>query len=128
LRTCLDARWASDSTLGMLAQILGAAQLAAHSRAQEREADAKAVEYLRACGRSARALVDLFDVLERLHDDDDARASSWFTTHPSFEQRRSRWRGHLDEGQRRDPGRARYVEALSGLVYGEDPRAGFIAD
>ena len=117
---------ASSSGLGLLAEIVGAARVAAHSRAQEREADAKAVQYLHACGRSAHAMVELFDVLERLDDEDDDD-SSWFTTHPSFAERRSRLRAPLDEASRRDPGRAPYVEALAGLVYGEDPRAGFVS-
>ncbi len=113
-----------DPDLGRLAEILGAVQLAAHSRAQERDADAKAAQYLQACGRSSVALVELFDVLERLDDDD---ASSWFATHPSFEERRSRLRGLARDVPRRDPGHARYVEALAGLVYGDDPRDGFVA-
>jgi len=113
---------------GVLAEIVGAARVAAHSRAQEREADAKAVQYLHACGRSARAMIELFDVLERVHDeDDDDDASGWFATHPSFADRRSRSSAHVDGASRRDPGRAPYVEAIAGLVYGEDPRAGFVS-
>jgi predicted Zn-dependent protease len=116
----------SASEVGVLAALLGAARRAAHSRTHEREADDVAVRYLEACGRSAHALVELFDVLEQHESDEDALA--WFATHPSFEQRRERVRRQIGAAPRRDPGRAPYVEALTGLVYGDDPRHGFVRE
>jgi predicted Zn-dependent protease len=112
------------SEVGLFAGLVGAAREAAHSRAHERDADDAAVRYLRTCGRSAHAMLELFDVLERHEGDDDTLA--WFASHPSFEQRRERMRRQIDAAPRRDPGRTRYVEALTGLVYGEDPRHGFV--
>jgi predicted Zn-dependent protease len=115
---------ATDADVGFLAGIVGAVRQAAHSRAHEREADDAAVRYLRVCGRSADAMLDLFDVLARHERDDDTPA--WFATHPSFAQRRERVRRQLEAAPERDRGRARYVEALAGLVYGEDPRHGLV--
>jgi len=86
--------------------IAGSLWMAAHSRADEEEADRLAVQYLIDTGVDPRGMLTLFDDFER---EDAARPSSplgsWFATHPATGDRltatrsviRDRLRGHTQE-------------------------------
>jgi predicted Zn-dependent protease len=126
-----------------LAQMLGqGAQLYTlkYSRDQEYQADDLGAQYLARAGYAGQAAADMLDDLQR-HDQlmarlrgrDDAKAvPQWASTHPSSAERvrRASDRARTPVGANASYGAApqtdRYLSALDGLVFGDDPEQGFI--
>ncbi len=125
----------SDPTTGALALAKSKLTLAAFSRAQEFEADGIGV------GISARAGYDPFGAARFLTDmqrnaeiktpgsaSADSRASDFLSGHPATPERVQN--ALINARQYSSPGsglrdRAAYLQALDGIVYGEDPSEGF---
>ncbi|MDX1382460.1 MAG: M48 family metalloprotease [Thermoanaerobaculia bacterium] len=104
-----------------------------YGRDDERQADDLGARYAERAGYDPRAMVEVFEVLER----SSRRAGSgsslpgWLSTHPAPEARQERAREALaDRGDldrlRRD--RESYIARLDGLVYGADPREGYFVE
>jgi predicted Zn-dependent protease len=124
----------SDPQTGALALAKSKLTLAAFSRAQEFEADGIGV------GISARAGYDPFGASRFLTDmqrnadvkaiggNADLRAADFLSGHPATPERvknalaNARQYSGPGSGER---DRAEYIEALDGMVYGEDPSEGF---
>lgn len=105
------------------------------SRDNEREADDLGVDYSSAQGYAPNAAAAFFRTLDRLNPtDEQGGLISWFSTHPSPPDRiqrilvRARAIERANPARRYAVGREAYLKAVNGLVYGEDPRAGYVKD
>lgn len=103
------------------------------SRDNERQADDLGVEYASKVGYDASRMANFFETLDRMQPHSDKSGlPSWFSTHPNPEDRekvvreRSRqWQKKL--GQKSPKvGRNAYLRHINGLVFGEDPRQGYV--
>jgi predicted Zn-dependent protease len=98
-----------------------------HGREDEHEADSLGVRYTGRAGYAPAAAVGVFDVLVRVsRAEPGGRVPTWLSTHPDPELRRSRIRTMVS-GAPPGPDPA-YVSALDGVVYGDDPRDGFLVE
>ncbi len=105
------------------------------SRDNEREADDLGVEYASKAGYDATAMANFFETLERINPGSDRSGlPGWFSTHPNPENRVSAVRAKTKEWQQRlnlregRVDREAYLRRIDGLVYGDDPRQGYVAD
>lgn len=105
------------------------------SRDHEREADDLGVEYSSKAGYDATYMAHFFETLERLSPGiDRSGLPSWFTTHPNPVNRVEAIRKRAKEWQQRlEPrdfiiNRDRYLKQIDGLIYGDDPRQGYIEE
>jgi predicted Zn-dependent protease len=103
------------------------------SRDNERQADELGVEYASKAGYDGKELAAFFETLERTNPGSDRTGlPGWFSTHPSPEDRVVAVRKEAREWQQklgmRDPkvNRDVYLKHIDGLVYGEDPRQGYV--
>jgi predicted Zn-dependent protease len=105
------------------------------SRDNEREADDLGVEYSSRGGYDATQMANFFETLERMNPGSDRSGlPGWFSTHPSPVDRvqavraRSReWQQKLNQRELRI-NQEGYLRGIDGLVYGDDPRQGYVAD
>lgn len=111
-----------------------AGSVAAYGRDQEMEADRLGADYLRRDGQDPRRMADVIATLQRA---EKARqlgsrpptAPAWLSSHPAHGARREAL-GALEPGPagpdraEADAGRARHLEALEGLVWGDSPVQG----
>jgi predicted Zn-dependent protease len=105
------------------------------SRDHERQADDLGVEYASKAGFDAGQMAHFFITLERLHpSSDQSGLPSWLSTHPdppdrirTVERRARQWANQLG---RRDlqVNSQTYLLRIDGLVFGEDPRQGYVDD
>ena len=113
------------------------AYLAGYSRDQEFQADELGVRYLARAGYDPRAMSSFLDklarndqLMRRLAGSDGGAdpASSWFATHPRTPDRVARAAAQASaatpEAGRIE--RDRYLAAIDGMVYGEDPSQGVV--
>ena len=103
------------------------------SRDNERQADDLGVEYASKVGYDASQMANFFETLERLNPHSDKSGlPSWFSTHPNPEDRENAVRERSREWQQKlgqkspKVGRNAYLRHINGLVYGEDPRQGYV--
>jgi predicted Zn-dependent protease len=103
------------------------------SRDNERQADALGVEYASRAGYDGKELAAFFETLERMNPGSDRSGlPGWFSTHPSPEDRVVAVRKEAGEWQQklglREPkvNRDVYLRHIDGLVYGDDPRLGYV--
>jgi predicted Zn-dependent protease len=121
-----------------LAQLLGqGAQLytLSFSREQEYEADTLGARYLARAGYSARGAAEMLDDLQR-HDALIARTTGrdakavpqWASTHPLTAERvrRASTQAQTAGARNAEPQRDRYLSAIDGLLFGDDPAQGFV--
>jgi len=105
------------------------------SRENERQADDLGVLYSSKAGYDARQMANMFVTLERLSPEEGRDGlPAWFSTHPNPPDRIAAIRKGAQEWQAENPqsrvavNRNEYVRRLDGLVFGEDPRHGYVAD
>jgi predicted Zn-dependent protease len=105
------------------------------SRDNEREADDLGVEYSSRAGYDADQMANFFETLELMNPGSDRSGlPGWFSTHPSPVDRVKAVRARASEWQKklnlRDPriNQDGYLRGIDGLVYGDDPRQGYVAD
>jgi predicted Zn-dependent protease len=105
------------------------------SRDNERQADDLGVEYSSRAGYDASQMANFFETLERMNPGSDRSGlPSWFSTHPSPEDRVQAVRRRASEWQKnlnlKNPriNQEGYLRGIDGLVYGDDPRQGYVAD
>ena len=103
------------------------------SRADEREADALGVEYSAKAGYNSNHMANLFVTLERLNPGEaQGGLPGWFATHPNPDNRVAAikqdtpvWQEKIHQTQFA-VNRDRYLKQLDGIVFGEDPRQGYV--
>jgi predicted Zn-dependent protease len=103
------------------------------SRDDERQADDLGVEYSSKTGYDARQMAHFFETLERLNPGSDMKGlPGWFSTHPNPTDRvaavgrkTTEWQQKLGKSQYA-VNRNNYLGNLDGIVFGEDPRQGYV--
>ena len=103
------------------------------SRSDEREADALGVEYSSKAGYDSNHMANLFVSLERLNPGEaQGGLPGWFSTHPNPPDRIAAikrdtlaWREKIQETQFAT-NRDQYLKQIDGIVFGEDPRQGYV--
>ncbi len=105
------------------------------SRDNEREADDLGVEYASKAGYDASQLAGFFETLEKINPGSDRSGlPGWFSTHPNPENRISAVRLKAKEWQQKlnlkelRVNKDGYLRTIDGLIYGDDPRQGYVAD
>jgi predicted Zn-dependent protease len=118
--------------LSSLAQLGVGVLFLKFSRDDEREADSLAVEYATKAGYDSAQMANFFETLQRMDSrEDQSGLPSWFSTHPSPEDRENAVRSQSRQMQQkmglRDPkvDREKYLRIIDGMVYGNDPRQGY---
>ncbi len=102
------------------------------SRSQESESDLLGVEYSTKLGYDAREMAGFFRTIARLSDDGGGRMPVFLSTHPDPGQRETRVAQLAAEWQAKIPftpktlDRKDYLRMIDGIVFGEDPRQGFV--
>lgn len=111
---------------GIAASTAGLALLA-HSRDDENEADDLSIRYLQRSGYDAVAIPEVFRLLSRFEQDAGGRIPTWLSTHPQPEQRLARVYASLPQARERRPApELEYLKTIDGIVYGIDPRNGYV--
>jgi predicted Zn-dependent protease len=102
------------------------------SRDNEREADDLGIEYSSKVGYDATNMANFFETLERMTPGSDMSGlPSWFSTHPSPENRVQTVRTRAKEWQKKLGMRDSktnvdvYLSGIDGLIFGDDPRQGY---
>ncbi|MCJ7579013.1 MAG: M48 family metalloprotease, partial [Candidatus Aminicenantes bacterium] len=103
------------------------------SRDDERQADALGVEYSSKAGYDANHMANLFVSLERLNPgESQSGLPGWFSTHPNppdriaaIKQDTQIWRDKIQQTQFA-VNRDQYLKKIDGIVFGEDPRQGYV--
>jgi predicted Zn-dependent protease len=103
------------------------------SRDNEREADNLGVEYSTKAGYDAREMANFFATLERMQvENKGAGLPNWLSTHPNPEDRVNAVRSKAVSLQKLAPqktyriNRDVYLAQIDGMIYGADPRQGFV--
>jgi len=103
------------------------------SRSDEREADSLGVEYSAKAGYDSNHMANLFVSLERLNPgESQGGLPGWFSTHPNPDNRIAAikqdtqvWREKIQQ-TRFAVNRDQYLKQIDGIVFGEDPRQGYV--
>jgi predicted Zn-dependent protease len=124
-----------DSTIAGLAQVGVGMLFLRFSRDHERQADDLGVEYSIKAGYDASQMASFFETLERMNPDSDRSGlPGWFSTHPNPVDRVKAVRVRANEWQQRlglrdlKISQDSYFREIDGLVFGDDPRQGYVAD
>lgn len=101
------------------------------SRDNESQSDKLGVEYSTKIGYDAHNMANFFKTLGRLSDQSGGRIPTFLSTHPDPGDRYTQVSKMAAEWQKKNPeankvGRDSYLAMLEGLVYGEDPRQGYV--
>ncbi len=103
------------------------------SRDHERQADKLGVEYSTEAGFDARQMANFFVTLERMNPSgDQGGLPEWFSTHPNPEERVDKIHELAKEWEQKVSktnfivDRRPYLEKIDGIVFGDDPRQGYV--
>lgn len=119
-------------------QISGAAQVGLSllflkfGRNQESESDRLGVEYSTKLGYDAREMAGFFRTIGRLSGESGQSIPNFLSTHPDPGDREVKVHQLAEEWQTKVPytpkklDRKDYLRLIDGIVYGEDPRQGFV--
>ena len=106
-----------------------------YGRDNESESDKLGVEYSTKIGYDAQEMAGFFETLNRLSQESGAgEIPSFLSTHPHPTDRFANVKRMASETQAKNAGktykieREAYLKMVDGLVYGEDPRQGFVDD
>ncbi len=101
-------------------------------RDQERQSDKLGVGYSSTIGYDAKNMSHFFGTLNRLRSESGQSLPDWQSTHPNPEEREATTLRLATEAQQAAPGktfstnRNVYLKRIAGLVFGDDPRQGFV--
>jgi predicted Zn-dependent protease len=116
---------------GIASQALGLLFLK-FGRNQESESDRLGVEYSTRLGYNAREMAGFFRTIARLSGDDGERLPTFLSTHPDpgdreikVNQLATEWQQKIAY-QPKQLNRWDYLRRIDGIIYGEDPRQGFV--
>ncbi|MEZ4985847.1 MAG: M48 family metalloprotease [Saprospiraceae bacterium] len=104
-----------------------------YGRDAESESDGLGVEYSSKIGYDAHEMAGFFGTLDRLTGGAEGRLPTFLSTHPDPADRNVRvgqlasdWQRKNGNGQSFDVNRDSYLRMIDGLMYGEDPKQGFV--
>lgn len=105
------------------------------SRSHESESDKLGVDYSTQIGYDAQQMANFFSTIKRLQDNAGGQTvPNFMSTHPDPEDRYNRVGRLAKKEQTNYPdksfkvGRDSYLRMIDGLIYGEDPQQGYVAD
>jgi predicted Zn-dependent protease len=103
-----------------------------YSRTNETQSDALGAEYSTKIGYDAKEMADFFQTLNSLSDSGDGKIPTFLSTHPDpldrFEnvnKLATEWQAKVQTPPYKVNGDA-YLKMIDGIVYGEDPRQGYV--
>lgn len=102
------------------------------SRDDERQADELGVEYATKSGYDAKHMAEFFHTLDRMRPKDGSALPGWLSTHPDPKNRFTDVKKETETWQKKMPvkkfaiNRNEYLRKIDGLVFGPDPRQGFV--
>ncbi len=102
------------------------------SRDDETQADELGVEYSSKIKYDAHQMADFFNTLERLSANNANQLPDFLSTHPNPTSRRNKVDKLATEWQNKENltnpivNRNSYLKMIDGLIYGEDPKQGFV--
>ncbi len=102
------------------------------SRDQERQSDELGVQYSTALGYDASDMSKFFGTLDRLQEESGQSLPGWFSTHPNPEDREAKTLQLAKAAQQKSTfkefkkDRESYFAMIDGIVFGDDPRQGFV--
>ena len=101
-------------------------------RDNESQSDKLGVEYSTKIGYDADEMANFFSTLDRMRGDDGGSVPTFLSTHPDPADRQKKvqelsqkWKKKTDATQL-DVGRDSYLLKIDGLLYGEDPKQGYV--
>jgi predicted Zn-dependent protease len=104
-----------------------------YGRDAESQSDELGVEYSSKIGYDAHEMAGFFATLDRLSGGAEGRLPTFLSTHPDPSDRNVRvgqlagqWQQKNARGQTLAVNRDGYLRMIDGLMYGEDPRQGFV--
>ena len=103
-----------------------------YSRDHESQADKLGVEYSSKTGYDAREMAGFFQTIGRIQEAAGANIPTFLSTHPDPGDRYNKVKAMAVETQKDNPSktyeinRDGYLRRIEGLVYGEDPRQGYV--
>jgi predicted Zn-dependent protease len=111
-------------------QSLGLLMLS-YSRAHETEADEIGVKYSSKIGYDAHQMADFFGTLKRISEKSGQSIPTFQSTHPDPGDRKTKVDALATKFQTENPGkynveRDSYLRKIEGLIYGNDPKQGFV--
>lgn len=101
-------------------------------RDAETQSDQLGVEYSTLIGYDAREMAGFFGTLDRLSGGSENRVPTFLSTHPDPGNRKVKVGQLAQEYQAQDPktnytvNRDSYLQLIDGMIYGEDPKQGFV--
>lgn len=104
-----------------------------YGRDAERQSDKLGVEYSTKTGYDAHSMADFFNTLERMRGSDEA-LPVFLSTHPDPGEREKNVAELTEKWQRKNSqgnyaiNRNNYLRRIDGIVYGDDPRQGYVDD
>jgi len=104
-----------------------------NSRDHESESDKLGVEYSTEVGYDAHQMAEFFKTLKRKQEEAGASIPNFQSTHPDPGDRYNKVNAMAEEYQAETGGtfkvnRDKYLRLIDGLVFGEDPRQGYVED
>ncbi len=105
-----------------------------YSRKHESQSDKLGVEYSTAIGYDAHEMANFFQTIKRLQEQSGGALPSLLSTHPDPGDRFNRVHQLAEKEQMKVQGkdlkvnRDSYLRMIDGIVYGEDPRQGYVDD
>jgi len=105
--------------------------LLGYSRAHETESDGIGVEYSSKIGYDAKQMAGFFGTIKRIQDNSGQAIPQFQSTHPDPGNRNKRVLELAQQYQTKNPGnyqvdRESYLRMIDGIVFGEDPKQGFV--
>jgi predicted Zn-dependent protease len=102
-----------------------------YSRDHESESDKLGVEYSSKIGYDAHQMADFFGTLKRISENSGQVIPQFMSTHPDPGNRYNRVHELAKEYQAKNPAkyqvdREEFLRLIDGIVYGEDPKQGFV--
>ncbi len=102
-----------------------------YSRDHETESDKIGVDYSSKIGYDAREMADFFGTLKKLSEKSGQAIPTFQSTHPDPGDRMKKVGQLAVEYQKNNPGeyavnRDQYLRKIDGIIYGEDPKQGFV--
>ncbi len=116
----------------VIQQGVGALMLS-YSRAHETESDEIGVGYSSKIGYDAHQMADFFGTLKKISEEKGQIIPTFQSTHPDPGNRQKKVDALATEYQKANPGkyevdRNEYLRRIDGIIYGEDPKQGFVED
>lgn len=105
--------------------------LMSYSRSHESESDKIGVEYSSKIGYDSHQMANFFNTLKRMSDQSGQSIPNFMSTHPDPGDRFNDVHRLSKEYQTKNPGnyqvnRDSYLRMIDGIIYGEDPKQGFV--